>query len=308
MSEPRQETLTIAAVRREETAAALHLVFSGLAEGQDEHYVRSLAAAIASGEIEASGLLEARRGALRVGAAWFQVLAGRAALVWPPRLVPGEPRETAARLLAAGCQGLAEARVLTANAILANVTPEEDCMFREAGFLPVASLFYMASEASLFPEARPEGRLDFEPWRASEEERLGRLVQATYEGSLDCPAADDPRSPAEVLAGYRATGVFSPDHWLFVRDAGRDVGCLLLADHPVAENMELVYLGVVPSSRGQGFGREMCRHAQWLARRAGRRRLVAAVDSANQPAVRMYTAVGFSIWDCRAVYAKRFPG
>lgn len=306
MSETPQDALTIAAVPPKDAAEALRLVFGGLAEGQDEDYVRTIAAAMQSGEIPAAGLLEARRGPHRVGAAWFQVLAAGAALVWPPRLAPGEPMETASRLMAAGCQRLSDAGVVAANAILANVAPEEDRLLREAGFMPLASLFYMACEDSVFPEARPVGRLAFEPWRRTEQGRLARLVQATYEGALDCPAADDPRSPEDVLAGYRAAGVFSPDHWLFVRHEGRDVGCLLLADHPAVGNMELVYLGVVPSSRGQGFGREICQHAQWLARQAGRRRLVAAVDSANLPAVRMYTAAGFSVWDCRAAYGKRF--
>lgn len=298
--------VAIAAVPLEDAAEALRLVFGGLAEGQDEEYVRTVAAAMRSGEISAAGLLEARRGLHRVGAAWFQVLAGGAALVWPPRLVPGEPAETALRLMAVGCQQLANAQVVTANAILANVAPEDDRVLRAAGFAPLTALLYMASEDTAFPTEPPEGRLEFEPWRPTEELRLARLVQATYEDSLDCPNAEDSRRPEDVLAGYRATGVFSPDHWLFVRSQGRDVGCLLLADHPAAGNMELVYLGVVPSSRGQGFGREICRHAQWLARRAGRRRLVAAVDSANRPAVQMYAAAGFSVWDCRTAYLKRF--
>ncbi len=306
MSETPQDTLMIGTVLPEDAADALRLVFSGLPEGQDVEYVRTVAAAMQSGEIEATGLFEARREQQRVGAAWFQVLGGGAALVWPPRLVPGEPAETASRLMGAGCAWLTEARVVTANAILANVAPEDDRILRAAGFTPLASLLYMACEDSVFPEEPPQGRLEFEPWQSSEVDRLARLVQVTYEGSLDCPAGDDPRGPEEVLEGYRAAGVFSADHWLFVRREGRDVGCLLLADHPAAGNMELVYLGVVPSSRGQGFGWEICRHAQWLARRAGRSRLVAAVDSTNLPAVRMYAAAGFSVWDCRAAYGKRF--
>jgi ribosomal protein S18 acetylase RimI-like enzyme len=307
MSATPKDSLAIATVSPEEVPEALRLVFSGLAEGQDEEYVRCVAVAMQSGEIQATGLLEARRGRRRVGAAWFHELAGGTALVWPPRLVPGEPAETASRLMAAGCQRLSEAGVVAANAILANVTPEDDLVLRTAGFQPLATLLYLACEDSVFPKERPGGRLAFEPWRPGEERRLAQLVQATYEGSLDCPDAEETRPPEEVLAGYRAIGVFSPDHWLFARFEGHDVGCLLLADHPTFGNMEVVYLGLVPSSRGRGLGREICHHAQWLARRAGRRRLVAAVDSANLPAVRMYTSTGFSVWDQRAAYLKRFP-
>jgi ribosomal protein S18 acetylase RimI-like enzyme len=77
-----------------------------------------------------------------------------------------------------------------------------------------------------------------------------------------------------------------------------------LADHPQEENWELVYMGLVPSARGNGWGREVVRHAQWLTRQAGRPRLVLAVDAANHPAVAMYTCAGFRAWGRRRVYLK----
>jgi GNAT superfamily N-acetyltransferase len=94
---------------------------------------------------------------------------------------------------------------------------------------------------------------------------------------------------------------------LIVRHADQDVGCLILADHPRYENMELVYMGVVPEGRGQGWGIEVVRHAQRLARRAGRQRLVLAVDASNQPAIRMYASAGFQAWDQRRVYYRLHP-
>jgi hypothetical protein len=50
----------------------------------------------------------------------------------------------------------------------------------------------------------------------------------------------------------------------------------------------------------------MARQAQWLAGRAGRPRLVLAVDAANSPALRTYRLCGFERWDCRTVYLKVF--
>ena len=35
---------------------------------------------------------------------------------------------------------------------------------------------------------------------------------------------------------------------------GRDVGVLLLADHPRARHWELMYMGLVPEARGTGLG------------------------------------------------------
>ena len=84
----------------------------------------------------------------------------------------------------------------------------------------------------------------------------------------------------------------------------RDVGCLLLADHPRHNSMELLYLGLIPAARGRGWGKHLVRRAQGLTRLAGRSRLVLAVDAANAPAVQTYTATGFQAWQRRRLYVE----
>jgi ribosomal protein S18 acetylase RimI-like enzyme len=63
-------------------------------------------------------------------------------------------------------------------------------------------------------------------------------------------------------------------------------------------------MGVVPEARGQGLGISIVRHAQYLARAAGRERLVLAVDAANEPAIAVYAAAGFVCWDRRSVFLR----
>ena len=81
---------------------------------------------------------------------------------------------------------------------------------------------------------------------------------------------------------------------------------MLLADHPKARHWELMYMGLVPEVRGRGWGRQITRYAQWLARGAAIERIVVAVDAANSPADAMYRSTGFEMWDRRTVYL-RFP-
>ncbi len=131
-------------------------------------------------------------------------------------------------------------------------------------------------------------------------------MEATYQQTRDCPQLNGVRDVEDVLAGYRAAGVFDAGRWLIVRHAGTDVGCLLLTDFPEHDNWELTYMGVAPSARGNGWGIEMVRYAQWRARLAGRSRLVLAVDAANDPAIRMYVAAGFQAWERRTVCVKVF--
>ena len=110
------------------------------------------------------------------------------------------------------------------------------------------------------------------------------------------------------LIGYRATGVFRPENWLIVCGEGRDVGVLLMADDPAAGHCELVYMGLVPEARGQGRGVQIARHALRLAQKI-RRRARGAWRSmpTNRPALAMYGAAGFTVWDRRTVYV-RFRG
>jgi hypothetical protein len=110
----------------------------------------------------------------------------------------------------------------------------------------------------------------------------------------------------DVLDGYRKIGTFDANRWLIVRHADSDVGCLLLTDHEDAGQWELIYMGLVPETRGKGWGLEVTRHAQWMCREAGRKRLVLAVDASNGPALEQYASAGFMSWDRRSVFLRIF--
>jgi len=60
----------------------------------------------------------------------------------------------------------------------------------------------------------------------------------------------------------------------------------------------------VPEARGRGYGLDLTRHAQWLAREAGCDQTVLAVDAANDPAIRTYVAAGFREFDRKTVWIR----
>jgi len=289
-------------VAPEARAEVLALVFGYLMADDRAERVEALLAGSQSGTVPMGGLLAARRGGRLVGGVFSEVQPGRAALVWPPRLASGEPGTTAERLLAATAEYLAGKGVCVAYALLEPGMEDDAPRLCEAGFEPVAELLYLVCLEESFPASPPASPVRFESYCPANHDRLARVVGATYQETLDCPRLNGVRQIDDVLAGYRATGVFSPGRWLLVRHQGEDVGCLLLADHPEQESYELVYMGLVPSARGNGWGKDITRRAQWLTREAGRRRLVLAVDSANGPAIRMYSMLGFHAWDRRNVF------
>jgi len=300
---------------------ALWLLFSDDAEPFRAERVAAIVRAAAQCEIDLTTLVGARLGTQLLAAAWLQLQPGRIALLWPPRLVAGASSELADRLLCC-VDAILEAReVRLAQALLSPTDREGIQRLLAHGYRRAADLLYLVSHlepqnsdglASVSMEQvvrraladLPGGSLEFEPFRSDQRSRLAALVERTYLHSLDIPMLDGLRRIDDVLEGYHRTGVFSPDRWLFVRAKGRDVGCLLLADHPQDDQWELVYMGLVPEVRGRGWGTILVHHAQRLALQAGRARLTLAVDAHNDPAVTIYSRLGFVEWLQRTVILK----
>jgi ribosomal protein S18 acetylase RimI-like enzyme len=266
--------------------------------------VRSMLVAGERGAVDLNGLFHACRGDRLVGAAWGQKIPGRTAFCWPACLVTGEPEATATALQKAVDRFLNAADVAMAQAVVDVHAVRDMRRLEKAGYRHLADLDYLVCSADGFPQKEPACDLQFEACRVNADERLAELIQRTYEGTLDCPDVDGWRGMDDVLAGYRHTGVHHPEWWIIFRHGNKDVGCLLLADHPEHEQCELMYVGVVPEKRGRGWGLQATRHAQWLGWRAGRQRMVLAVDEANWPALRVYQAAGFERWDRRAVFVR----
>ena len=101
--------------------------------------------------------------------------------------------------------------------------------------------------------------------------RLKRVIEQTFEQTLDCPGLSEIRNTDDLLTEYRAIGQFDPALWLIVRQGESDIGCLLLANHPEASQWELVYVGIARGARGRGRGLEIVRRASGWRRRAGGR-------------------------------------
>jgi GNAT superfamily N-acetyltransferase len=252
-----------------------------------------LLADLGGGAPAAENLLGAYRGERLVGAVFFQPRAGAVGLVALPGLLDQEPAETAESLLraAVGRLGASGARVRCL--FVEDPTPRETTLLGRSGFEHLAQFLSMAVPESRFPRVPPRSALAFAPYTAEGQQRLVKVMEATCRQTLDCPALAALRPVEDALADYRQAGPFDPGRWLVVHRAGQDVGCLLLADHPASQEMELAYCGLTPESRGNRWGIEIVRHAQWLARQAGRQRLSLMVDEANLPARRMYAEAGF---------------
>jgi mycothiol synthase len=299
------ESVEVVRCPEELRGQALAIVLCELAPSQRREVAKSLLESNNAATADEEPLFIARRGARLCGAAWGQSQTGNVAVFWPPQLVSGEDSTTANLLARAVVVDLDSKKVDLAQSLLVAPDCELVELLLRVGFRHLADLIYLSCESARFPLVTPEPcEIEFEEYAGSERQRLARLIQRTYEGTLDCTALEGARDMDDVIEGYEATGAFRQGNWMFVRQGGADVGVLLLADHPAAMHWELMYMGIVPEYRGRGWGRQIARYAQWLARGARAERLLVAVDSTNKPAVNTYRSTGFEIWELRAVYVR----
>jgi mycothiol synthase len=294
----------IVRVAVEPRSAALALASRAWPETERESQLAAIEQLVAESGAGALILLAAGSATDPVASVLAQVLPGKSAVVWPPQLTQRAPGEISMPLLSALDEHLAHAGVALAQVLLEQAAGPAAALLGAAGYVHAGDLLYMAAEAATFPLQPPAMDLGMEIASPDDGARLARIVEATYQGSLDCPLVDGLRATADVLDGYRAVGIHREDLWWLARWQSSDAGCLLLADHPIQDQMEIVYLGVTPGCRGRNFGLQLTRWAQWQAQQARRCRLVLAVDAANRPAIAAYRTAGFVAWDQRSVFVR----
>lgn len=301
-----QPSPRICPVSPQDRLTALDLAFGRLPAAERKQQIETILSSLANNELSHDGLLGVYRAQSLVGAVFSQIQPGKTAQVWLPCLRENEDANIAVALLRAMAQWHDQRQICMAQLFLETAAPEDERILREGGFAYLTDLLYLVSLKDDFPLVPVSSPLSFEPYNSQHRDRLTQIVDFTYQGTLDCEKLNQVRKMADILEGYRATGVFSPANWLIVRHDNRDIGCLLLSDHPQHDNMELVYMGLIPAHRGRGWGMDVAHHAQWLARQSGRSRLVLAVDALNRPALQMYASVGFKAWDRRQIYYRIF--
>jgi ribosomal protein S18 acetylase RimI-like enzyme len=293
---------TIALLREPaEMAKALSLLVGGFPKAEQPGYLDTLARLVGKPKAERElVVVETRDGQQRSGVLLAQVLAGRAALIWPIR---ASSESLANRLLERALEELRSRGVIVAQSLATPDRSDEAKAFQIAGFADGGELLYMAATQEAFlAEFKSDVAFDLV---SADDPELARVVAQTYQGSLDCPLVDGWRTIDDVLAGYLATGTHRPELWRLLRRRGETVGCLLLSDFPEHQQGELTYLGICPQHRGQGLGLIATRWTLHFAQQVNWHQVLLAVDAQNEPARRVYRDAGFREVTVRRLLARR---
>jgi mycothiol synthase len=201
----------------------------------------------------------------------------------------------AAELIERLCVEMRDHGILLAQSLLEPPDSAAQSLFASQHFAVMSELIYVSGEPRRKQTAPPlPPGMQWLTYSLASHELFRQTIASTYEQSLDCPGLNGIREMEDVLAGHKAAGEFDANLWrLLCRpgSAGKDptpLGVLLLSSIPLADAIELVYLGVAPAARGQALGDLLVKQA--LATVAERKlsRLTLAVDSQNSPALQIY--------------------
>lgn len=185
--------------------------------------------------------------------------------------------------------------------------------FEKAGFGPVGTLDYLSRD-------RPK-RAEIEGWfiengdlgdgvrmvnaPARDDSALVKALDATYEGTLDCPELCGLRSTRDVIESHRATGVFDPALWWIIEREVEPLGAVLFNPNPPLSSVELVYMGLSPALRGTGIATRALRHAIASCATRAEKTITCAVDRRNAPARALYERHGFEPVQTRIALVKQ---
>lgn len=257
-----------------------------------------IAAQLERGELSADSLRIVRGSDGIRGAMLHLCLPGHSAVVWPPWAAAGPDRQAVEDLLVQDALRLLRARGVTVCA--AELACETFATFSSPllrqGFRRVTRLRELALDLHFGLPAglnvHPPTDLQFLPYCEADRGQFLATLEQTYQDSLDFPEVNEVRTAQDALEGYRNYGRADPRLWWLACQGGRPVG-VVIVDLTRKPEGNLLYLGVVPSARGQGLGRVLLAHAARQSLAAGASSLSLAVDARNAPALRLYQRAGF---------------
>lgn len=236
----------------------------------------------------------------RVAGAYMVLLGAKVAALAGVRGVDNHD-STAAQLLTMLVNQVRAAGVIQIQAILDGSESIAEEIVELAGFTMLAELQQMALILPKNPTkanielAQLPAELNWVDARTVTRDKLVQLIAHTFIETLDCPALNGLRTPADVLDGFLdGQSLESQSHWWLLASGEKLLGCSLVNSLP-NQAAELVYMGLGVTSRGRGYGKLLLEQGVRSALSLQAESFLAAVDCDNWPAIRLYAQAGFQV-------------
>jgi len=192
---------------------------------------------------------------------------GRTATLFAPDL-SDFPQAAAAtqQAVAAALTDARDAGIVLVQALVEPADAAGRAVFSATGLALLATLTYMerlpppALLHTTPPDCTLPTDLTLTPYTPATHTLFREAILRSYEGTLDCPALSNMRDIDDVIEGHKAVGLFDPQLWGVLLRDGKPLGCLLLAEIPARQGLELVYLAWCPkpAPRSRTFAHAAC--------------------------------------------------
>jgi ribosomal protein S18 acetylase RimI-like enzyme len=226
---------------------------------------------------------------------------GRTAMVFASHVSTIDQELSMPGLLDRACRSLHEHNVNLAQVLLDPDDSPDRQAFVRAGFHDLAILSYL--ERTIRPSKLAvtwPANVTIRQYETHMRAEMLRVLEGSYEDTLDCPGLRGQRKTEDILEGHRSAELLDAMLWNLLYIDGRASGVALLNPSSDRNTIELVYLGLIKEARGRGLGAQLLRFALNLLANRRERTIHLAVDEANGPAIALYRREGF-----RAVQRRR---
>lgn len=278
---------------------ALQLLYQWLPSQERQAAIETFLKQLSLGKVSADLLLVARRGADLEAVVLAVPHQRLTAFVFPPILAGDTAAPLAVPLLKDLTGRLATAGFTLAQCVR-DVTDQRGARWLvDAGFSEQARMVELEHDLTNIDGRLPPKVLEgnWSPWQPCDQARFARVVEQTLIGTLDCPEVTGFRNGAEILESHAQSGDSGSSLWwlhaLEREGKSTDVGVLLMTEHRSDRTLEVLYMGVVPSHRGQRIGRRLMKAALSAAAERGAVRVRLHASAANHYAIKTYTDSGF---------------
>ncbi|WP_345470240.1 mycothiol synthase [Glutamicibacter ectropisis] len=178
----------------------------------------------------------------------------------------------------------------------------------KTGLSRVRELYRMRREGTDYIEEAPaDRRISVRSFRVGEDEPAWLEANAKAfahhpeQGSLtlsdlDSRMAEDWFDPSGFFLAFDAEQNLLAYHWTKIHPASGDA---------VRPSGEVYVVGVVPEAQGLGLGRSLTITGVNYLLELGVDPVILYVDAENEPAVKLYRSLGFTLWDADIMYGPK---
>lgn len=238
-------------------------------------------------------------------AVWVQPFPGRMAQLWQPQ---SDDAITQA-LLQAARDWVDTHAIRLCHTLVMPGQEAQALPLKAAGMQLISPLRYLTTSVQP-PLADEPSELILRPWRELDEFAALTLIEQIQVDSLDSPLVCQALGSRGLLEGFYRQSPEGDQHWFSLSLASQPdtpVGALLMAPREAQNGVEVMLMGLLPSRRGQGVGRDIVQAALRYAEQTRAVRVMLTVDATNTPARKLYEREGFHCYHQEDIYAWTQP-